>query len=132
MTSDSFDDRDADKRLAAVEWGKNQLHDAIGYLTKEQIIDTAMVEGRIAWMLPFQFFIAEIRESVSDKPALWVIGGDKMTDFLDIRLAATPRDAARHFSLKWQMMAAQPDGNEVAAEYAELLYSLVEADDAWR
>lgn len=118
-------------REAATAWAKEKLNKSISDLGEANILDAAYVEGRVVWMLPFQMFIAEIRESVSVPPALWVIGGEVATDHLDVRLAETPREAARHFSLKWQMQAARPDADAAMADKAEILYSLVEADEVW-
>ena len=47
--------------------------------------------------------------------AYWLItGGGGPTDILNAELANQPRDAARHFSLKWQLGAQQLLDGEVA------------------
>ena len=47
--------------------------------------------------------------------AYWLIaGGGGPTDILNSELANQPRDAARHFSLKWQLGAQQLLDGEVA------------------
>lgn len=113
-------------------WGKGRLSAAVDELSDQGIISSPFVEARIVWMLPQQLFIAELRESSTSPPALWMIGGDDVpADHLDVMLADTPRDAARHFGLKWHLAAAREDANEALAEKAELLLALVEADDAW-
>ncbi|MCH8221723.1 MAG: DUF4826 family protein, partial [Proteobacteria bacterium] len=70
---------------------------------------------------------------------------------IDESLAATPRDAARHFSMKWQLQSSKvanlgeqgdDDGGSPAATdwqqiagslqaNAEALYTLVERDELW-
>jgi len=115
-----------------IAWGKDHLSAAVDELTDQGIVSTPFVEARIVWMLPQQLFIAELRESSTSPPALWVIGGDVPADHLDVMLADTPRDAARHFGLKWQMAAARDDAREALLEKAELLLALVEADEAWK
>ena len=112
-------------------WGKGRLSAAVDELSEKGIVNTPLVEARIVWMLPQQLFIAELRESSTAPPVLWIIGGDVATDHLDIMLANTPRDAARHFGLKWQMNAAREDGDDALEQKAEQLLALVEADDAW-
>ncbi|HJP52041.1 MAG TPA: DUF4826 family protein, partial [Pseudomonadales bacterium] len=81
---------------------------------------------------------------------IWVISGpDVSTDHIDGNLAASPRDAARHFAMKWQMDAerlntlvkqkAEVVNPEVDREafantligYAESLYDIVNNDDFW-
>jgi hypothetical protein len=127
------------EREAAIAWGKAQLDVAIDELARLGIVDGPSVEGRPVWMLPFKVLIAEIRETGQKRRALWVITGDVPTDHIDERLAETPRDAARHFSLKWQMHAARqvPTAADAAigrdlADQAEALMSLVESDDSWK
>jgi len=128
--SDTQKPDNAEDRKAAVAWGKDQLSDSIDDLSDAKIIDGPAVEARIVWMVPMEMFIAELRESVSHPPAIWVIGGNVATDHVDVRLAESPRDAARHFALKWQMTAAR-DGDDARAIQAERLYALVEVDEAW-
>jgi Domain of unknown function (DUF4826) len=126
------------ERERAIEWSKQQLEVAIDELARLGIVDGPSVEGRVAWMLPFKVLIAELRETGQKQRALWVIAGDVPTDQIDARLAETPRDAARHFSLKWQMHAARQDptagdlavGPDLAVQ-AEALNLMVETDDAW-
>lgn len=114
-----------------IAWGKERLSVAVDELSDQGVVSTPFVEARIAWMLPQQLFIAELRESSTSPPALWVIGGDVPADHLDVLLADSPRDAARHFGLKWQLAAARDDSSNHLVEKAELLLALVQADDAW-
>jgi len=130
--------RQKSEREEAIEWGKQQLEVAIDELARLGVVDGPSVEGRVAWMLPLKMLIAEVRETGQKQRALWVIAGDVPTDQIDARLAETPRDAARHFSLKWQMHAArqEPTPGDVAvgadlAVQAEVLNSMVETDDVW-
>ena len=95
-------------------WAKARLAEAIDELSKTGVIETPFVEARLAWMLPQQFFIAELRESSTSPPALWLIGGDTApTDHVDVALADTPRDAARHFGMKWQLAVEREGSNPV-------------------
>lgn len=112
-------------------WGRESLSRAIDELADQGIVDTPLVEARLAWMLPQQLFIAELRESSTSPPALWLIGGDVPCDHVDVALAATPRDAARHFGLKWQLAVERGSGDAALEARAELLLGLAQVDEAW-
>ena len=132
------DPEDSKERAAAIAWGKKQLNAAITDLGKVGIIDVPVVEGRVSWMLPHKILIGELRETGQQHRALWLIGGDFPTDHVDAALAESPRDAARHFALKWQMDAARqesdagdPVANDKLSAQAEFLYAMVQADEVW-
>lgn len=115
-----------------IAWGKACLAEAIDELSDKGMIDMPFVEARLSWMLPQKFFIAELRENSTSPPALWLIGGDVPCDHVDVALAETPRDAARHFGMKWQLAVAREDGGDPELEAkAELLLGLAQVDDAW-
>lgn len=117
---------------ADLAWAKARLAEAIDDLAKTGVIETPFVEARLAWMLPQQFFIAELRESSTSPAALWLIGGDTAPiDHVDVALADTPRDAARHFGMKWQLTAEREGGNTALEACAELLLGLAMVDNAW-
>lgn len=125
---------DQDKPALSEEnlaWGKTRLAAAIDELAEKGIVESPFVEARIAWMLPQRFFIAELRENSTSPPALWLIGGDVPCDHVDVALADTPRNAARHFGMKWQLEAAREGGNAALEANAELLLGLAQVDDAW-
>ena len=81
----------------------------------------------------------------------WFISGELPSDHIDLALASSARDAARHFALKWQMQgarleqqdqsdeesdstAAPPDWANVGANLArsaERLYAMVDDDTLW-
>jgi hypothetical protein len=115
----------------AIAWGKQCLNAAIDELARQGVIDTALVEARISWMLPQQLLIAELRETSTSPPALWVIAGDGLVDNVDVALADAPRDAARHFGMKWQLAVEREGGNPELEARAELLLGLAQVDNAW-
>ena len=113
-------------------WAKARLAEAIDDLSNNGVIETPFVEARLAWMLPQQFFIAELRESSTSPAALWLIGGDTApTDHVDVALADSPRDAARHFGMKWQLSVEREGSNPVLEAHAELLLGIAQIDNAW-
>ena len=131
-------------------WIKTQLNAAVWTLTDKVNIDSPLVEAKPAWMLPYQILIGKIRAQGAPKEFEWFICGDLPTDFLGSTVAATPRDAARHFALKWQLQVAryqdmanqEPSGSKPElkqdeidsqlAEKAEALYGLVENAGLWQ
>jgi len=132
------DSTDEHSQKEAIDWGKRQLEVAIDKLGDFGVVSGPSVEARVTWMLPFQMFIAELRETGRHQRALWIIGGEVPTDYLDARFAESPREAGRYFALRWQMYAAQQKpvpgdtttGSKLA-DQAESLYALVDIDNAW-
>lgn len=125
-------------------WTKKQLDAAVRKLMNLGAIDSLIVEAKPAWVLPFQILIGKIRARGQAKDFEWFICGEVPTDFLESTVAPSPREAARHFALKWQLEAARqqdlpgqestrqvPESREPGsqlADQAEALYEL--ADDA--
>ncbi|MBT8143145.1 MAG: DUF4826 family protein, partial [Gammaproteobacteria bacterium] len=104
-------------------------------------------EGRPAWAMPGKLFIGRIWDAEDESNAWWVISGAVRSDHLQADVADNPRDALRHFCLKWQMQNARLEkasesdhpadqqawtgiGENLAAQ-AEALYQLVEQDSLW-
>ena len=128
------------------DWTKRVLDSAV-----EEVIDNGLVSGpllqaRPAWQLPGALLIAECQ--VGDE-LFWLIAGPgSPTDIIAQRLANTPREAGRHFALKWQLGAKQLEtgeasppahadrqglGEKVAQliHCAESLHELVSTDHLW-
>ena len=130
-------------------WTKKQLDLAVRKLTNPGAIDSMIVEAKPAWVLPFQILIGKIRAHGQSKNFEWFICGDVPTDSLKSTVAPTPREAARHFAMKWQLQAARhqdltaqesrgtepesggEDPGEQLAFKAEALYSLVDDARLW-
>ena len=91
-------------------WIKIQLDTAARKLLKQGAIDSLIAEAKPAWVLPFQILIGKIRARDRSQDFAWFICGEVPTDLLDSTVAVTPRDAARHFVMKWQLQAAQYQG----------------------
>lgn len=133
----------------AISWATDRLNKAIQEIMKSGIFDGAIVESRPAWTLPNKIVIGRVRDSGSGSREFWVIAGDLPTDCINADICQTPRDAARHFALKWQLGAEQMRDPEARkrqginqdrdweaashelASVAEGLYEVVEADKVW-
>ena len=123
-------------------WIKKQLNTAVQKSMKQGDIDGLLVEAKPAWVLPFQVLIGKIRPQGLAAEFQWCICGEVPTDFLQPGIANTPREALRHFSMKWQLAAArhqevnlknpaQDDPVNQLAAHAEDIYTLVEDDRLW-
>ena len=131
-------------------WIKTQLDNAVWKLIERGEVDSLLVEAKPAWVFPFKILIGKIRSQ--DKPEIfnWFICGDVPTESLKSTLASSPRDAAKHFSMKWQLQAArrqnpesqnptetepksgQNDRVDQLIDNAEFLYELVDNAKLWQ
>ena len=138
---------DASEELAA--WTKEKLDEAVEEMMRLGIVTDALVEARPVWTLPNKIMIGQVRDASDPTIFKWVISGDVPTDYLDSAVASTPREAARHFAMKWHLEAARRqdpsvqktpglDPNQSSdhigrqlAEKAEALFALVEDENLW-
>ena len=143
------DKLDKSGRAELDSWIKKHLDSAVRKFIKQGKIDSLIVEAKPAWVLPFQILIGKIRAQGSSKEFDWFICGEVPTDYLESSVASAPRDAAKHFAMKWQLAAARHQQkigqNPVAitqesqkkdpaaqlVSQAEALYTVVEDDRAW-
>jgi len=101
-------------------------------------------------MVPDRILIAKVWDVSNEKDFIWTLSVDKLiSDHIAGSLAASPREVARHFSMKWQMdadrvanfgqaNAADDKTREQMQAYsnqliqqAELLYDLSGRDGIW-
>ncbi|MCA1798503.1 MAG: DUF4826 family protein [Xanthomonadaceae bacterium] len=128
-------------------WVTAQLQAQARHVVQKDLVTGKKARAYAAWALPGKLCIGRIVSVNNKAQAYWVISGDSPTDELELKLAATPRDAARHFALKWQMMAArlgdarQPAPSEKPGTWsevsgklawtAEALHRLTTEDEHW-
>ena len=132
----------------ATAWVRETLDRAVAEITGHAVLEGNFVEARAVWSLPYRVMIGQIRETRESATFHWIICGDLPTDHIPSNVAVTPRDALRHFSLKWQLGAARYDDPATRkaagmdslpqdgrgarlAEIAEKLYALAEDDSLW-
>ena len=138
-----------DEVARARSWAKEELNRAIGVITDQGVIDSPLVESRPVWMKPFDIVIGQLRDQGVQTEFLWVISGSVPTDCLHSNVAASARDAARHFSMKWQLEASRCEdpaerqrlGLDPATDWeahskaltarAEYLYDIVDDSQFW-
>jgi hypothetical protein len=127
-------------------WTAETLDAAVAEVISAGIFDEPMLQARPAWQIAGAILIADCQVAAS---RYWLIAGtDSPTDVIPAHVAGTPREAARHFSLKWQLAAEQlRAGDSVAPQQitpddlsgrvghlvkcAESLMELVEHDSVW-
>jgi hypothetical protein len=131
-------------------WAREVLDGAVHEMMERGVVTTVLVEARPVWSLPYKIMIGQVRETHEQLTSIWVISGEVPTDYVGTATAATPREAARHFALKWQLDATryldpsvqdslgaeQKDSwehiGERLARKAEALFDLVENESLWQ
>lgn len=122
-------------RRSISEWTRETYDKAVRELIANDLIDVEVFEARPTWALEDQIVIGQVREVNSSTMFRWVICGQVPTDHISSDVAATPRDVARHFSMKWQLdgeRLAEPSVAADLAQKAEFLYELTENDSLWQ
>ncbi len=127
---------DNDNNAISVElkpWIREQLDLAVQTLNHLQVFDDAFIESKPAWVLPMQILLGKARAQIEPNSYLWFVCGDLPFDHIPAAAADTPREALRHFAMKWQMDAGQAkvDARASLIQKAELLYDLSEDDRFW-
>jgi hypothetical protein len=134
----------------AADWTSNTLDTAVNELMQRGLIKFEMLEARSIWTLPYRLMIGQIRDANDTSSVKWIIAGGAPVDCIDGSVAATPREAARYFAMKWQLDAARyrdPSVQEslnpemkqgwdqlgtTLAQQAEALYELTEIESHWQ
>ena len=135
----------------AVAWARATVEQAVQLFIDRGVLETPLLEAKPAWGIPPAALIITLREKGA-RPSFWLIyGRDVPFDYLASSAAASPREAARHFALKWHLEAARmqeshaaraapeedagPDppaaGTRLEAQAARL-YRLVDDAGLWR
>ena len=116
-------------------WTRQTFDKAVRDLIASNLIDVEVIEARPSWVSADQVVIGQVREANTSAIFRWVICGNVPTDHVDPSVAATPRDVARYFSMKWQLDAERLDDAAEAdglIKNAELLFELVENEGIWQ
>lgn len=114
-------------------WLRPLIEDASGKLGEMGLFDDPLMDIKPAWALPQQVLIGKVRAHGNPARFRWFICGEMPLDHIGDEVATSPREAARHFSLKWQLDATRLGGDaaDTLAQQAEALYALVEDDTLW-
>jgi hypothetical protein len=138
-----------EKTNAHDDWARNTLDKAVSDISALGIIPDEILEARALWSVPGKVMIGQARQAHEPSMFVWFISGDLPTDTIGPAAAATPREALRNFSLKWQLDAEQyrdpatrkahgldesHDWNAMTARLikkAEELYAMADDDRLW-
>lgn len=136
-----------DGRPPLSAWLRAQLEQQARFVASKELVTGNKARAEALWALPGKLCIGRVYAPNDRTQSYWVISGECPTDEIEGKLAESPRDAARHFALKWQLMAARlgdsdrqaaaGDGtwSEVGGKLsaaAEQLYGLVADDKHWQ
>lgn len=131
-------------------WTREKLDEAVEEMMRLGVVTDTLVEARPVWRLPYKIMIAQVRDANEQTRFNWIIAGEVPIDYLDSTVASTPREAARHFALKWQLDAARYQDPSVQktlsldpgqswdrlggrlADKAEELFDLVSDESVWQ
>ncbi len=132
-------------REAFVRWVREQHDQMARYAVRGELIgDDA--EGLPIWSVPHQVFLGRFYDKAAPTGGYWYISGAVPSDHIAVDLASDARQALRHFSLKWQLQAAQieegaaADGDQPVdfanvadnlSRNAEMLMTLADNDGLW-
>lgn len=136
---------------ALESWYKSLLDQVVKEMIRLKAVTGTAVQATPVWMVPHQILIAKVWGIGHENDFIWSVSVDKLiADYIAGSLAATPRDVARHFSLKWQMDAdrllnreksklaveksdsTMQDFSKKLIENAEILYDAANRDDVWQ
>ena len=132
-------------------WFKPMLDELVKKMIKIGAISGVAVDAAPVWGAENELLIAKVWDTANKSQFIWAITGDlAVTDHIPGNLAVTPRDAARHFSYKWQMdadrLAEMANADSQVAntranieaqskkiiQLAESLYAMTEQEEAWK
>lgn len=127
---DDVDTTAADETNA---WLRALIDDATATLGGLGLFDDPLMDIKPAWTLPHRILIGKVRAHGNAAGFRWFVCGELPLDHIGDDAAGTPREAARHFSMKWQLEATRQAGADAESliRNAEALYAVVADDRLW-
>jgi len=137
------------------EWVQKNSKSLADYLFAQSVL-TRDIKISCVWIVPHKIMVAQAWAEKNPDDRYWLITGGAigLMGHAEAKLAAGPREALRHFALKWQMQGerlrtadrrefdaktqnrlADVDMSTIGdslAEKAEYLYALAENDVNWK
>jgi hypothetical protein len=121
-------------------WVKEQFQRANKHLAEKGILFDAVVVEESRYMAP-NVAVWKIKDTKND--FYWVISGEVPADALPHSIAASAREAIKHFSLAWQIKAenilhspavdtTQREYATLLASKAEMLYAIQDNEEWWQ
>jgi hypothetical protein len=131
QTASSSDAQVQDPELLRQEWVRTQFQKANRFLGEKGVIPNKVITDESRYLAPY-FAIWKMESKQPTKQTFWVMSGDLPSDYVDVKVASTARDAVRHFSMMWQIKAenlhrAGATKDATQAKFADLLVSRAES-----
>ncbi len=116
------------------EWIKEHFQKANKFLAEKGVMPSNVLVDECRYLAPF-VAIWKIESKQPKKQTYWVMSGDLPSDYVDVSVAKTARDAMKHFAMMWQLKAENLHRSGVTkeptqAQFANLLVS--RAEDLYR
>lgn len=114
------------------EWVRTQFQKANRFLAEKGVIPSKVLADESRYLAPY-LAIWKMESKRPTTKTYWVMSGDLPSDFVDVKVAKTARDAVRHFSMMWQMQAENlirsgaTRRDVTQAKFAQLLVSRAES-----
>jgi hypothetical protein len=115
-------------------WIQELVDLAVRGTSERNVFDEALIEARPDWALPQRLLVGKVRPQMHPSAFCWFICGEVPLDYLPGNVAAAPREALRHFAMKWQLdaeRASDAESADVLIENAEAIYALADDERAW-
>ncbi|MCG9697018.1 DUF4826 family protein [Shewanella sp. Isolate11] len=112
-------------------WIREHFQKANRFLAEKGVIPERVIAEESRYLAPF-LAIWKLESKQPKSQTFWVMSGDLPTDYVDVSVAATARDAIRHFSMMWQLkaenlMKSGATQDPTQAKFAQLLVSRAES-----
>ncbi|MGX9459633.1 DUF4826 family protein [Shewanella sp. A14] len=120
-----------DQEALRQEWVRTQFQKANRFLAEKGVIPSKVLAEDSRYLAPY-LAIWKMESKQPKKQTFWVMSGDLPSDYVDVKVATTAREAIRHFSMMWQLKAenlhksgATKDATQL--KFAQLLVSRAES-----
>lgn len=124
------------------QWVREKFQAANAFLAQNGLVTERVITQESRYIAPVVALWKFSLQGMSDK--VWAVSGELPTDYIDAKVAATPREALRYFCYRWQKKAdsilhadTPPDAQQksIAEEFiknAERIYPLTEQQELWQ
>ena len=113
------------------QWIKEHFQKANRFLAEKGVIPSKVIADESRYLAPF-LAVWKMESKQPKAQTFWVMSGDLPSDYVDVGVAKTARDAIRHFSMMWQLKAENllksgATADATQAKFAKLLVSRAES-----
>ncbi|MCL1067982.1 DUF4826 family protein [Shewanella olleyana] len=120
-----------DPEVQRQQWVQAQFQKANRFLAEKGVIPSKVLADESRYLVPY-LAIWKMESKQPTKQTFWVMSGDLPSDYVDVKVAGTAREAIRHFSMMWQLKAENlhksgATRDETQLKFANLLVSRAES-----